>query len=185
MNPVCRVIPFLQAVGSATPSPRATEQKPVRAWTTKASTIRPEWAFYRKYTEAILRRFMRCSLQSGRVPSMLGKEMFRGKVTSYRMESFDDLLIFVHDVDKCIRRLEPLQQILLTRIAIQEYTPEETAEMLHAKRTTIMRRYDESLDLLTGVFLHVGLLKTVDACQEEEIRKTPASVSLQAAYLAA
>ncbi len=116
---------------------------------------------------------------------MLGKEMFRGKVSSYRMESFDDMLIFVHDVDRCIRRLEPLQQLMLTRIAIQEYTLEEVAEMLKVNRMTVSRRYDESLDRLTGVFIEVGLLQPFNICQEEEIRKLPANVSLQASYLAA
>ena len=185
MSGTLMILPCVRAAASPDPSPRPAEPKAVRAWTRKANLIKPEWAIYRKHTEGMLRRFMRCSLQSGRVPSMLGKEMFRGKVTSYRMESFDDMLIFVHDVDKCIRRLEPLQQVLLTRIAIQEYTPEETAEMLHAKRTSIMRRYDDSLDLLTGIFLEVGLLEILKSCQEEEIRKVPASLSLQAAYMVA
>ncbi len=145
----------------------------------------PRWAFYRKHTEGMLRRYMRFSLEAGRVPSLLGKEMFRGKVTSYRMEGFDDLLIFVHDVDKCLRRLTALQQLLLTRIAIQEYTHDETAEMLGVKRWTVVRRYEEALDCLTAIFMEVRLLETFKICQEPEITKNPASISLQGAYLVA
>ena len=177
MSGTLLVLPCVQATGSG------TKLKPKR--TPKPNLVAPEWTFYRKHTEGLLRRFMRCSLQSGRVPSMLGKEMFRGKVSSYRMESFDDMLIFTHDVDKCIRRLEPLQQLLLTRIAIQEYTHEETAEMVKATRRTIVRRYEEALDLLTGIFIETRLLEAPKPCQEEQARKMPVSVSLQAAYLAA
>ncbi len=50
--------------------------------------IEPEMAFYRKYTEAMLQRYVRMSMEAGRVPSLLGQEMFRGRVTSYRIESF-------------------------------------------------------------------------------------------------
>ena len=35
----------------------------------------PEMAFYRKYTEAMLRRYMQMSTESGRVPSLLGREL--------------------------------------------------------------------------------------------------------------
>ena len=38
--------------------------------------------FYRKYTEAMLRRYMTMSMEAGRVPSLLGREMFRGNVTA-------------------------------------------------------------------------------------------------------
>jgi hypothetical protein len=53
----------------------------------------PELAFYRKYTEGMLRRYVRLSMEAGRAPSLLGREMFRGKVTSYRVHSFEDVVI--------------------------------------------------------------------------------------------
>lgn len=132
---------------------------------TAAKLIEPKEAFYRKYTEAMLRRYMRFSLETGRVPSMLGKEMFRGKVTSYRVGSFDDVVIFVHDVDKCLNRLGPMEQLLLKRVAIQEYTHEEASEMLGVKRQTLVRRYDAALDALTALFLEARLLEPLKGCQ--------------------
>ena len=48
---------------------------------------------YRRYTEAILRRYLRMSLEAGRAPSLLGREMFRGQVTSYRVHSFEDVVM--------------------------------------------------------------------------------------------
>jgi len=38
--------------------------------------VNPELAFYRKYTEAMLSRYSRLSMESGRVPSLLGRRCF-------------------------------------------------------------------------------------------------------------
>ena len=128
--------------------------------------MEPNLAFYRKYTEAMLRRYMRFSMEAGRVPSMLGREMFRGKVTSYKVHSFEDVVIFVHDVEKCLGRLSRLHQLLLARIAVQEYTLEETAAMMRMNRRAIVRRYEQAMDRLTAIFLEVKLLEPQKACQE-------------------
>jgi len=56
-----------------------------------------ELAFYRKYTEAMLRRYVRLSMAVGRVPSLLGRELFRGHVSSYRMTNFEDVVVFCFD----------------------------------------------------------------------------------------
>src|ERR1700733_6835027 len=60
----------------------------------------PEMAFYRKYTEGMLRRYVRLSMEAGRALSLLGREMFRGKVTSYHVHGFDDVVVLEHDVLK-------------------------------------------------------------------------------------
>ena len=79
-------------------------------------------AHYRRYTEAILRRYLRMSLEAGRAPSLLGREMFRGQVTSYQVHSFVDVVIFVHDVENCLVKLDiVLQQQMIERVALQEY----------------------------------------------------------------
>jgi len=124
-----------------------------------------EMAFYRKYTEGMLRRYLRLSMEAGKVPSLLGKEMFRGKVTSYRVQSFEDVVIFVHDVEKCLGKLGKLQQQLITRIALQEYTQGETAGMTGLSLRSVGRRYAEALDRLTQIFLQVKLLEPMMECQ--------------------
>ena len=48
---------------------------------------------YRPYTEALLRRYVTMSMEAGRAPSFLGKELFRGKVTNCRVEGFDDVVM--------------------------------------------------------------------------------------------
>lgn len=62
-------------------------------------------AFYRKYTEALLRRYAHMAMESGRVPSLLGRELFRGRVTNYAVHGFDDVVIFVHDMERCLEKL--------------------------------------------------------------------------------
>ena len=80
---VPEILPFVWAFASqtSTPPPRPASRPP-----------EPQVAFYRKYTEAMLRRYVRMSMEAGKVPSLLGKEMFRAKVTSYRVESFEDVV---------------------------------------------------------------------------------------------
>ncbi len=128
-----------------------------------------EVAFYRKYTEGLLQRYLRLSMESGKVPSLLGQEIFRGKVTSYKVGSFVDSLIFVHDVEKCIAKLDDEQQHLISRIALQQYSLGETASLMGMKPRTVVRRYGEAIDRLTRVFLSVRMLEPQKCCQGGEI----------------
>jgi predicted transcriptional regulator len=121
--------------------------------------VNPEIAFYRKYTEALLRRYLRCSMEAGKVPSLMGKEMFRSKVSSYRMKSFEDIIIFMHDVEKCLGRLDEDQQQLIARITLQEYTVQEAAELLGRSPKSIIRHYQDAIDRLTRIFLQVQMLE--------------------------
>lgn len=79
-------------------------------------------AFYRRRTELLLRRYMLVSLQTGRVPSVIGNSVFRGKATNYRMYNFEDAVIFLFDIEKCLKKLNPPARELIARIALQEYT---------------------------------------------------------------
>jgi Sigma-70, region 4 len=126
----------------------------------------PELAFYRKYTEGLLRRYVKLSMEAGRAPSLLGREMFRGKVTNYRVHSFEDVVIFVHDVETCLKKLDEGQQHLVRRIALQEFTQAETSSLLRLSLRTVHRRYADALDELTEIFLERKLLEPSKACQE-------------------
>jgi len=126
----------------------------------------PEVAFYRKYTEGLLRRYMRLSMESGRTPSLLGREMFRGRVTYYSVKGFDDVVIFVIDVESCIAMLTEGSQHLVRRIALQEFTQAETASLLGLPLRTVNRRYAHALDELTEIFLERALLEPSKAGRE-------------------
>ena len=125
----------------------------------------PEMAFYRKYTEGLLRRYMRLSMEAGRVPSRLGQEMLEGRSTTYRVRSFEDTVIFVVDVERCLGRLGEVENKLIRRIALQEYTQAETAALLRMGLRTVHRRYATAMDQMTEMLLSCGLLEPMVACQ--------------------
>ncbi len=126
-------------------------------------------AFYRKRTEMLLRRYMRVSMDMGRVPSVMGNLEFRGRGVSYRIKNFEDAVIFVIDVERCLKRLDGFSQELIARIALQEYTQAEAAEVMKQSLRTVGRRYAEVLDSLTGIFLERRLLLPdfPEPCQEQ------------------
>lgn len=159
-QPQLRAVPNIAAAASEATT--REQSRPV-----SRAVLAPQTAFYRTYTEAMLRRYAVLSMESGRVPSMLGREMFRGKVTSYRVHAFDDVVIFCHDVENCIRQLEPRQQRLIQRIAVQEYTFGEAAGMFSTSLRSVQRHYHEAIDELTAIFLQRRLLERIatDPCQ--------------------
>ncbi len=124
-------------------------------------------AFYRRRTEALLRHYMQASMQMGRTPSILGRCMFRGKVSSYRMHSFEDMVIFVFDIEKCLKRLDKFSQDLVAKIALQEYSHGEAAELTGQSLRSTIRRYFEAIDALTGLLLEYELLdeNSAKSCQ--------------------
>ena len=116
---------------------------------------------YRERTVALLRRYMRLSLETGRLPSMVGKEFFRATVTAYRSVTFEDRVIFVSDVEKILSGLEYWDQQLIARLILQEHSHEKAARLLRCDRKTISRRLPEVIDLLSERFLEIGLLVVV------------------------
>jgi predicted DNA-binding protein (UPF0251 family) len=116
-------------------------------------------AFYRRRTEELLRRYVVVSLQTGRLPLAVGNCVVRGKSSHYRMRSFEDAIIFLFDIEKCLKRLAPMEQELIARIAMQEYTQEETAGLMRASVRTVMRKYPQALDKLSQMFLDYELME--------------------------
>jgi hypothetical protein len=130
-----------------------------------ATTQAPvEMAFYRKYTEGMLRRYMYRSMEIGRVPSLLGDFSFRGRSSNRKGYTFEDSVIFVYDVERCLARLNRLERELVGRIALQEYTLAETAALTGMSVRTVVRRYSDALDRLTQVFLRLELLQVPGVC---------------------
>jgi hypothetical protein len=134
--------------------------------------IPPELYLYREHTVALLRRYFRLSVELGRLPSLLGREFFRARVSSYRLSTFEDGVIFVHDVERCLEKLDPMGRQLMARIVFQEYTADETAAMLQCTRRTIVRRYADALDRLSEIFLGTGLLRAFAAPRRSDAETT-------------
>jgi len=158
MSAVPAVLPYVWAYAFELTLPTVFAKPTIRA-------EEPDTAFYRCYTEGMLRRYVRISMEVGKVPSMLGQEMFRGKVTSYRVDHFDDMVIFRHDVERCLARLDVDQQTLIARMALQQYTVEETSVFLGLNQRTVIRRYGAALDRLTEIFLRAKMLIPQKRCQ--------------------
>lgn len=115
-------------------------------------------AFYRKRTERLLRRYMRASMEMGRTPSLLGTTVFRGRASSYRLRTFEDCIIFIFDVEKCVKRLDDESKELIARIALQEYTYEETAKLTQQSARSVGRKYALALDRLTDILIDAEIL---------------------------
>jgi hypothetical protein len=137
----------------------------------------PDLWFYRERTLGMLRRYHRLSVEVGRLPSLLGREFSRTRVTSYHVGTFEDAVIFVHDVARGLATLGSFDHKLIARIVLQDYTHNETARLLGCWRRTVGQRFPEALDRLTDIFLEAGLLVRLPAtdvarekmCQEGKI----------------
>ncbi len=116
-------------------------------------------AFYRKSTEALLRRYLRVSMDMGRLPSLLSRGVFRGRASCSRIRNFEDAVVFVIDVEKCLQRLDESSLDLISRIALQEYTQAEAAELMGQSLRSVIRKYAEVIDRLTGILLEAELLE--------------------------
>jgi hypothetical protein len=116
-------------------------------------------AFYRKHTIALLRRYLAISMELGRTPCVMGTIVFRGRVSSYRIRSFEDLVIFIFDVEKCLKRLDAQSQAAIAHIALEDFTYEEAAKITGCSARSMARNYGLALDRLTCFFLDCGLLK--------------------------
>lgn len=115
-------------------------------------------AFYRKHTESILRRYLYASMQVGRAPSILSDPVGRGWASSRPIRTFEDAVIFVLDVERCLDRLDALDRQMLSRVVLQEYTQAETAQLLGMSVRTISYKFPRALDRLTERLLETGLL---------------------------
>jgi hypothetical protein len=124
---------------------------------------------YRRRTIALLRRYARASVEVGRVPSLLGREFFRSRVTSYTMRNFEDVVIFVTDMERAIEKLDMMEKKLLGMYVLEEYTVPEVARLLGCNQRMVERSIQGALEQLSRILLAGGLLEElagVESCQE-------------------
>jgi len=140
------------------------------------SGLEPDIWLYRDRTTALLWRYMRLAVEIGRLPSLLGREFFRARVSPYSVQTFENTVIFVHDVECCLRLLDPADRILIAMLSLEQRAQEEVARSLRCTQRTIGRRYADALDRLSEIFLQREILAplpekntiTPEACQEGE-----------------
>jgi hypothetical protein len=113
---------------------------------------------YRRRAIALLRRYARASVEVGRLPSLLGREFFRSRVTSYTMRNFEDVVIFVTDMEHAIESLNALDQKLLAMYVLEEYTIPEVSRLLSCNQRMVERFVQDALDQLSRILLASGLM---------------------------
>ena len=162
-------LPALMAVADeAELDVAATE--PEEAWALMEASD-PELSFYRDRTMAILKRYARMSIEVGRLPSVLGRELFRGHVTGYQVGTFEDVVIFVHDVERCLAKLDAFSQQVVGKCILLDYSQMEVARMMHVGLRTIQRELPDALDQLTLLFLRAGIMR--EKSSRPRARKKP------------
>jgi RNA polymerase sigma factor (sigma-70 family) len=141
---------------------------------------------YRRRTAGLLRRYARASVEMGRLPSLLGREFFRSRVTSYTLRSFEDVVIFVTDMEQAIERLDALEKRLLAMNVVEEHTIPEVARLTGCTQRTVERVVQRALDQLSQILLAGGLMEPMPeatderSCQEARNYKSGVSHSNKA-----
>ena len=123
---------------------------------------------YRPYTRALLRRYFRMSVDIGRLPSILGGLCFRARVSSYKLHTFEDAVIFVHDIERVFDRIERHLLEIIAGVILLDYSIPEAALRLGITVQRAERRYAAALDSLSAVLLEVGLLRPVFTSGDED-----------------
>ena len=120
---------------------------------------RADALFFRAQTLAIVRHFFEISCQIGRLPSILGREFFRAKVSHHRVPSFEEQVVFVHDIECALARLSPRDAEIISLVGLYQYSLEEVTRLLRRSRSTVSARFVEALDTFSEILLTTGLLR--------------------------
>lgn len=153
----------LPAIWAASPARAQVKAAPARraarevvGASAKAPAI--SLAFYRRHTDRLLRRYLYASMQVGRAPTILLDPVGRGWASSRPVRTFEDAIVFVLDVERCLSRLDALDQQIISRIVLQTYTQEETATLMGMSVRTVGYRLGRALDRLTEQLLESEIL---------------------------
>lgn len=123
-------------------------------------------------TMGLLLRFFRTALQLGRMPSLLGREIFRSRAQFQPARAFEDSVVLVCDVERCLGQLEPFDQKILAFCVLEDHSEWHAARCFHCSQAEISRRLGRSLDSLHETFCRTGLLNRIelppDVAREKE-----------------
>lgn len=144
-----KLLMMMTAAEPAPPPPAAEEE---------ATDARPEMVCFRNQTLALVRHYFELSSQYGRLPSLMGREFFRARVSHHAIPGFEEQAVFTRDVELCIARLSAEHQEIVTIMGLYHFTHEEVAQMLHISKTAIHQSFAEALDALAEIFLAAGIL---------------------------
>jgi hypothetical protein len=118
----------------------------------------PELSVYRNHCVALLRRYFSMSVEVGRLPAILGRELFTTRTETYHAHSFEDTVVFVIDIERCLDRLHPFDRQLIALIVLQEYTQDEVARILRLTERQVRNRLCDAIDAVSAMFLEKRML---------------------------
>ena len=124
---------------------------------------------YRRYTEALLRRYFRMSMSLGSLPSALDHPSHEPPKAFHKISSFEEAVNFVMDVELALGNLRERQLELLAAALMLDCTQMETGRMVGISERHVSRLYPKALDLATRALLRRGLMKPLDRICEEEL----------------
>ena len=113
---------------------------------------------FRSQTLAMVRHFFELSCQVGRLPSLLGREFFRARVSHHSIPSFEEQVVFARDVEICLSRLSDDHAEIVTLVGLYDFSLDEVSEMLRCSKSAVHKWFSEALDCLSEIFLRAGLL---------------------------
>ena len=114
--------------------------------------------YERMRTMLLLHRFFRTALLVGRMPSLIGREVFRTNLRSTPARALEDAVVFVCDVERVLRSLTANDQRLIAICVLEDRSEWDAARVLRCGQKEVSRRLSEVLDLLHETFCRLGLL---------------------------
>jgi hypothetical protein len=100
------------------------------------------------------------------------------------MRNFEDVVIFVADMERAIEKLTATEKKMLAMNVLEEYTIPEVARLLRCTQRTVERTLQEGLDQLSRILLAGGLMEKLSpptrgekTCQEGNNRNFDVSHS--------
>jgi DNA-directed RNA polymerase specialized sigma24 family protein len=112
----------------------------------------------RRQTLTLVQHFFELSSQVGRLPSLLGREFFRARVSHHAVPSFEDQAVFVCDVERCLARLSDEHAQVIALVGLYRFTQDEAADILHRPSSSVHVVLMEALDCLGEILLRARLL---------------------------
>ena len=120
---------------------------------------RTDLQFFRSQTIGIVRHFFEIASQIGRMPSILGREFFRARVSHHAIPSFEEQAVFVHDVERALSKLNETDAEVLALVGLFQFTLDDVATILGRSPSGVAKRYHKSIDHLAEIFLESRLLR--------------------------
>jgi DNA-directed RNA polymerase specialized sigma24 family protein len=111
----------------------------------------------RSYTRTLIRRYLYARYQAARVYSSMGRRL-GGRASCRPIRTFEDALVFVIDMDRCLDSLNSLDRDLVRRVLIQDYTEAEAAVLFGMSARSVAYKLPAAIDRLTQRLIHSGLL---------------------------